>query len=196
MFDPSELSPVAQAALLGVLAGLLATGMGPETPGALAAEVLDELLAGGRQLDLATVKTIERVDRSGIFGQDGSASAVAYVRRAANETHGWSAQRVRLGRALADQLPETLAAWHAGRIGLVQASIICGAVKSLEALLAAEIERILAAAASDISAKDLSGLAELIVAQAAPDDAAERDKQNYERQHLSTVEDAERAVEA
>ena len=107
------------------------------------------------------------------------------MRRAANETHGWAAQRVRLGRALADQLPETLAAWHAGRIGLVQASIICGAVKSLESELAAEIERILAEAASDISAKDLSGLAELIVAQAAPDDAAERDKQNYERQQLS-----------
>jgi hypothetical protein len=185
MFDPSELSPVAQAALLGVLAGLIATGMGPETPGAVAAEVLDELLAGGRQLDLATVKTIGRVDRSGIFGQDGSKSATAYVARAANETHGWAAQRVRLGRALSDQLPETLAAWHAGRIGMAQATIICGAVKGLEELLAEEIERILAQAASEISPKDLSGLAEIIVAQAAPEDAAERDKQNYDRQHLS-----------
>jgi hypothetical protein len=51
--------------------------------------------------------------------------------------------------------------------------------------LAAEIERILAEAAGELSTNDLSGLAELIVAQAAPDDAAERDRQNYERQSLS-----------
>jgi hypothetical protein len=47
------------------------------------------------------------------------------------------------------------------------------------------VSRPAAEAAADLSTKDLSGLAELIVAQAAPDDAAERDRQNYDRQHLS-----------
>jgi Domain of unknown function (DUF222) len=185
MFDSMSPSLAADVAVLLEVSTRVALRIGPDTSGALAAEVLDELIAAGRQIDLATVKTIERVDRTGIFAQDGSASVVAYVRRAANETHGWAAARVRLGRALADQLPETLAAWHAGRIGMSQATIICGAVKSLESELAAEIERILAEAAAELSTKDLSGLAELIVAQAVPEDAAERDRLNYERQHLS-----------
>jgi hypothetical protein len=185
MFDSPVPSLAADLAVLLEVATRVALRIGPDMSGAAAAEALDELIAAGRQLDLATVKAIGRVDRSGIYGQDGSVSAVTYVRAAANETHRWAAQRVRLGRALADQLPETLAAWQAGRIGMVQATIICGAVKSLESELAAEIERILAEAAAELSTKDLSGLAELIVAQASPDDAAERDRQNYDRQHLS-----------
>jgi hypothetical protein len=185
MFESPSPTLAADVAVLLEVATRVAAGIGPDTSGAATAEVLDELFAVARQIDLATVKSIGRVDRSGIFGQDGSKSATAYVARAANETHGWAAQRVRLGRALSDQLPETLAAWHAGRIGMAQATIICGAVKGLEELLAEEIERILAQAASEISTKDLSGLAEIIVAEAAPEDAAERDKQNYDRQHLS-----------
>jgi hypothetical protein len=184
MFDSSSPSLAADLAVLLEVTTRLARRIGPETSGPAAAETLDVLIAAGQQIDLATVRSIERVDRTGIFTQDGSRSAVAYVRRAANETHGWAAVRVRLGRALND-LPVTAAAWHEGRIGMAQATIICGAVKGLEKLLAAEIERILAEAAADLSTNDLSGLAELIVAQAAPEDAAERDKQNYDRQHLS-----------
>jgi hypothetical protein len=184
MFDSPQAQLSTDLVLLREVAARVALTIGPDTTGAAAAEALDELIGIARQLDLATVKVIDRVARSGIFAQDGSRSAVAYVRRAANESHGWAAARVRLGRALPD-MPATLAAWHGDRIGMAQATIICGAVKNLESLLAAEIEKILAEAAGEISTNDLQGLSEMIVAQAAPDDAAERDKQNYERQTLS-----------
>jgi hypothetical protein len=185
MFDPSQLDLTAQAVLLREVAALVAAGIAADTSGEIAAVVLDELVGAGRQLDLAMVKVTDRVARSGIFGQDGSRSAVAYVRRAANESHAWAAARVHLGRALADGMPSVLAAWHADRIGMAQATIIAGAIKDLESELAGEIETILAEAASEISTNDLRGLAEMIVAQAAPEEAAERDKQNYERQTLS-----------
>jgi hypothetical protein len=184
VFDSLQAQLGTDLVLLREVAARVALTIGPETTGPAAAEALDELIGIARQIDLATVKVIERVDRSSIFAQDGSRSAVAYVRRAANQSHGWASARVKLGRALPD-MPATLAAWHADRIGMAQATIICGAVKSLEALLAAEIEKILAEAAGEISTNDLQGLAEIIVAQAAPEDAAERDKQNYERQTLS-----------
>ena len=185
MFDSSQLSLGAQVVLLRELAGLVAAGISPDTSGETAAEILDDLLTSARQLDLATVKGIERVDRTGIFAQDGSRSAVAYVRRAANESPGWASARVKLGRALAEGLPATLAAWADDRIGMAQAAIIAGAVKNLEPALATEIDQILSEAAADLSTNDLAGLAQMIVAQAAPDDAAERDKQNYDRQTLS-----------
>jgi hypothetical protein len=50
----------------------VAPAIGPDTSGAAAAQALDEPIAAGRQLDLAMVKAIGRVDRSGIYGQDGS----------------------------------------------------------------------------------------------------------------------------
>src|ERR1700712_1772348 len=184
MFESSQAHLAADLATLHQVAARVAATIGPDTCGEAAAEALDELIAIARQLDLATVQAIGRVDQTRIFTQDGSGSAVAYLRRAANESHGWAAARVRLGRAVL-AAPETLAAWRAGRIGMAQANIICGAVKDLESLLAAEIEKILAEAAGEISTKALSGRAEMIVAQAAPEDAAERAKQHYERQSLS-----------
>ena len=184
MFDSSQALLSTDLVLLREVASRVARTIGPDTPGEAAAEALDWLIGITRQLDLATVKSIGRVDETKLYTQDGSRSVVAYVRRAANESHGWAAARVNLSRVLAD-LPATVQAWQADRIGLTQATIIAGAVSSLEAALAAEIEKILAEAAGELSTKDLSGLAELIVGQAAPDDAAERARQNYERQSLS-----------
>jgi hypothetical protein len=185
MFESAQRQLGADLTLLREVAARVARAIGPDTSGPAAAEALDELIGVARQVDLATVKAVGRVDETGIYTQDGSRSAVAYLRRAANETPGWASVRVKLGRALADSLPGTLAAWADDRIGLAQATIICGAVKDLEPGLAAEIEQILSDTAADLSTGDLSGLAELIVAQAAPDDAAARDQQNYDRQHLS-----------
>ena len=185
MFESSQLQLGADLALLHEVAARVARTIGPDTSGTAAAEALDQLIGIARQVDLATVKTTGRVDQTRSYTQDGSRSTVAYLRRAANETAAWASSRVKLGRALADGLPATLQAWHDDRIGMAQATIICGAVQSLEALLAAEIEKILADAAPELSTTDLGGLAELIVAQAAPEDAAERDQQNYERQSLS-----------
>ena len=115
--------------------------IGPDTSGPAAAEALDELIGVARTVDLATVKAVGRVDETGIYTQDGSRSAVAYLRRAANDTPGWASVRVKLGRALPEGLPGTLAAWTDDRIGIAQATIICGAVKDLEPGLAGEIEQ-------------------------------------------------------
>jgi hypothetical protein len=77
MFDSSLPSLGADLALLREVATRVARTIGPDTSGPAAAEALDELIGIARQVELATVKLIERVDRTGVFAQDGSRSAVA-----------------------------------------------------------------------------------------------------------------------
>ncbi len=188
MFDSSSSSSSqlgADIALLQEVAARVALAIDPETSGVVAAEVLDGLIGAHHQIEFATCKAIERIDRTGAWQADGSRSITAYVRRAANETNGWASRRVHLGRALADRIPATREAWASADIGMAQAEIISRAVQHLDEELTAEIDRTLAEAAKVLSTKDLSGLAEMIRQQAAPDDAAKRDQQNYERQNLS-----------
>ena len=84
---------------------------GADLTGTAAVEALPEILASLRQGELACVRLIERADRSGEYASDGAASVSAYVRRTANESAGWATKRVQVGRALADSLPATAAAW-------------------------------------------------------------------------------------
>jgi hypothetical protein len=77
MFDPSQLPFAAQVVLLRELAGLVAAGIGPDTSGPAAAEALDELIGIARQVDLATVKLIERVDRTGVSRRTGPVTVAA-----------------------------------------------------------------------------------------------------------------------
>ena len=128
VFDSSQALLSTDLVLLREVASRVARTIGPDTPGEAAAEALDWLVGITRQLELATVKSIGRVDESKIYTQDGSRSVVAYVRRAANESHGWASARVNLSRVLAD-LPATVEAWHGDRIGLTQATFSSGGVR-------------------------------------------------------------------
>ncbi len=127
---------------------------------------------------------MERVDRSGEFGVDGAASTAAYLRNVSGEANGWASERVLLGRALADRMPATAAAWESGDIGLGHACVIRKAVATLEDDLAADIERVLAEAAPHISLRQLCDLAEVVKAAAAPEDAEAAAKKNRASQTL------------
>ncbi len=117
MFEGDLLADAAQFAVLGQR---IAAAVTADTGGALAADALAEVLAAVRAGELATCRLVQRVDRSGEFGVDGSASSVAYLRNVSGEANGWASERVLLGRALADRMPATAAAWEAGDIGLGQ----------------------------------------------------------------------------
>src|ERR1700709_2154522 len=99
--------------------------------GAVAVALLPEVLAGNRQGDLTCVRLIERADRSGEYASDGASSVSAFVRATLNESSGWATKRVQVGRALADSLPATSAAWSRGELGLEHANVIDRATKKL-----------------------------------------------------------------
>jgi Domain of unknown function (DUF222) len=175
MFDSGFAADAEQYALLGAR---LVTRFDTEMEGPQAAESLSEVLAGVRAGELLTCRLMERVDRTGQFAADGSASMVAYVRGISGERSGWASRRVNVGRALADRLPETADAWGRGILGLEHASVIQQLTAKLDDELTGDIEAILAVAAEHVNPTELNSLGEAIKAQAAPeqadDDAAKK----------------------
>jgi hypothetical protein len=131
------------------------------------------MLAGVRSGELLTCQSMERVDRTGEFAADGSASMVAYVRGVSGERTGWASRRVNLGRALVDRLPETAGAWGRGTLGLEHASVIQQLTSKLDDELTSEMEAVLAVAAEHCNPTELNSLGEAIKAHAAPDEAAD-----------------------
>jgi hypothetical protein len=153
--------------------------------GAAALDLLTELAAAGRQVELATVLLTEQVDRSGAWMDTPARSTAAWVRNTFQITHESAARQVNLGRVLVDRMPATLAAWARGDLGMTQARIIAAAIKLLDDDLAADIEKTLADAAPTISLVDLRNLAELIRQQAAPDQAADKAAKDYANQYVN-----------
>jgi hypothetical protein len=170
VFDSEFLADTVQFA---ALAAKLAESFSSEIDGPQAAEGLTDLLAAVRLGELLTCQLIERVDRTGEFAADGSASTVAYVRGISGERSSWASRRVQLGRALADRLPETAESWQRGDLGLDHASVIYQATTKLDDDLTADVESALAGAAEHLNPTELSALAEMVRAQAAPDAAAD-----------------------
>lgn len=164
----------------------LAAGIGPDTAGPAADELLSELLELGRQVDLAVCRAIERAERSGQFAADGAASAHQYVCRKINERGEWASKRITVGRALADRLPMTAKTWEAGRLGVDHAHVIDLATRRVEdPALVAELDRILAeAAANGLDPTDLGKLADQVRAQTVPDQAEEKARRQHRDQHL------------
>ena len=186
MFDTDVL---AEAGELRERFTRLVASVGPDMPGELSLELLAEFTAIGRQADLGQCRSMERVDRSGIWQGDGAnRSTVSFLKRELDESGGWIHRRLLLGRALADRLPETGKAWHDGAIGLDQAAEIRKAVADLDDELCSGIEKVLAQAAPAISLPELRRLGDMIRQQAAPEQAAERDRQNYLRQYLTLAQ--------
>lgn len=190
MFESDLLAVVAQ---LHASAARIAAAIDTDMSGAVADELLAELLAVGRQLDLGTCRVVERVDRTGQSCVDGVSSTAAFVRRRINERGEWASKRVAVGRALADRLPFASKGWEAGHLGLEHASVIDHATRQLEdPELVAEVDRILTeAAANGLDPTDLSRLAEQIRAQTVPDQAAAKAKRQHsdQRLHASTTLD-------
>jgi hypothetical protein len=174
-----------KAAQAHALLAEVAAAVTTEMSGVLAAQVLPEILAGVRQGELATCRLLERVDRTGEFAAEGANSTASYLRTLSGETRPWASERVQLGRALADRMPATAAAWQAGDIGLGHASVIRKATTSLDEELAAEIEQALAEAAPHITPGELDDLAAVVKAAAAPEDAEAAAAKNYNGQKLN-----------
>lgn len=192
MFDTGGIAgQVAQAdALLASVTALVT----PETSGAAAQEALVGAVALGRRLDLLVVLLTERVDRSGQFASDGSASMASWLRHEGHASGGWAATRVQTGRVLADSLPATRAAWERGDLGLEHAQVIRRAVKDLSADDVARMDRALAAAAPNASPKDLRDIANVLLEGLAPEEQeAKRDRREADMScHLSDVGDGGR----
>ena len=189
MFEDDLLAGVAQ---LHALAAQIAAGINTETSGAVAVEALAEVFAGARQVDLLTVRLIERADRSGEYACDGAASVSAYVRRTANESTGWATKRVHVGRALADCLPATARAWENGELGLDHASVIDQATKKLvDDELVESLDAYLALLAATMTPKELSAASEDLRSQAAPEETAAENAKKRAAQtfHLSQTTD-------
>ena len=140
MFDTDLLVEVTQVqASLARIAAAIDTGMS----GPVADELLTELLAAGRQVDLGMCRAVERVERTGQSCADGVASTAAFVRRRINERGEWASKRVAVGRALAGRLPMAAKGWEVGHLGLEHASVIDHATRQLEdPALVAEVENL------------------------------------------------------
>ncbi len=174
-----------KAALLHALAAELAAAITTDMSGMLAAGALPEVLGAVRQGELATCRLLERVDRTGEYAGEGANSTVSYLRTLSGETNPWASERVQLGRALADRMPATAAAWQSGELGLTHAAVIRKATSTLEGDLAAEIEKALAEAAPHITPGQLSDLAAVVRAAAAPEDADAAAAKNRDNQKLN-----------
>ena len=189
MFEDDLLANVAQ---LHALAAQIAAGINTETSGALAVEALAEVFAGARQVDLLTVRLIERADRTGEYRCDGAASITAFVRAAANETNPWASKRVHLGRALADSLPATAKGWEAGHLGLDHAAVIHRATaKIVDSDLIAALESYLALLAPTMTPAELAAAADDLRSQAEPEETAAENAKKRAAQtfHLSQTTD-------
>jgi hypothetical protein len=184
MFDEGGLAK--RAAQLHALAAELAAGIDGQLSGPVAGLTLDEVFGALRQAELAACRLIERVDRSGEFAQDGFASVHAYVRTRAGESGGWASKRVHVGRALADRLPATAAAWEKGALGLDHAVVIDRATRELDDLEQVRVvDEALSGACPWASPHDLAGLAERIRAATAPEAAADKASRRRSSQKLS-----------
>ena len=128
-----------------------AVAISSDTSGPAATEALRETLAIGGQLDLITCLLTERVDRTGAFAADGAVSITAWLRNEAHSTRLWASQRVLAGRALADALPATRAAWTAGDLTFEHVGVIRRAIDGLDTTQAGYLDRALAAAAANCS---------------------------------------------
>ncbi len=84
------------------LLAAIAAGLSERVGGQPAVELLQELAAAGRQLELAQCLAAEQIDRSGVWQTSGTgaSSTVAFLKRETGETGSWVNQRVRLGRSL------------------------------------------------------------------------------------------------
>jgi hypothetical protein len=182
VFDPGF---AADAALYAAVGARLVARFNVQMGGPQAAESLGEVLAGVRAGELLSCQLMERVDRTGEFAADGSASMVAYVRGVTGERAAWASRRVNLGRALTDRLPETAAAWGRGTLGLEHASVIQQLTGKLDDELTGEIEAILATAAEHCNPTELNSLGEAIKAQAAPEEATDDAAKKRAAQTLS-----------
>ncbi len=167
----------------------IAAGLSERVGGQVALEVLQELAAGGRQLELAQCLSAEQLDRSGIWQTAGGAtSTAAFLRNETGETAGWASRRIRLGRALEDSLPETRRVWGEGAIGMDKATVIAAAVDGLDADSAGKAEAILAEAAPAATRKDLITMGDKIRTLTEPEDAEQKARADFMRQGVTLSE--------
>ncbi len=186
---PSNLQRMAGEATR--LLAAIAAGLQERVGGQVALEVVQELAAGGRQLELAQCLSAEQVDRSGIWqaaGGGGATSTAAFLRNETGETAGWASRRIRLGRVLEDSLPETRRVWGEGAIGMDKATVIAAAVDGLDADSTGKAEAILAEAAPVATRKDLITMGDRIRTLTEPEDAEQKARADFIRQGVTLSE--------
>ncbi len=169
----------------------IAAGLSERVGGQVALEVLQELAAGGRQLELAQCLSAEQVDRSGIWqaaGGGGATSTAAFLRDETGETAGWASRRIRLGRALEDSLPETRRVWGEGAIGMDKATVIAAAVDGLDEQTTGIAEAIMAEAAPAVTRRGLIKMGDDIRSLTEPEDAEQKARADFMRQGVTLSE--------
>lgn len=162
-----------EAALLRAAAATLMTLSETGSAVAAADEVV-ALLGVIEQAELALVRRVERVDRSGEFAADGSPSIASWVRGQANCSDGLAGRRVRVGRAVKDRLPCTARAWAAGQCTAEHADVISRVVRGLDDDKTSVLDRELAIASATVSPIELFRLASRFKHEIDPSDAEEK----------------------
>ncbi len=152
MFESEFAEKTAQ---LHALAAELAAAVTTDTSGVFATEVLPDMFAAARQLELATCRLVERADRSDAFRSDGAANITQYVKQTSGDGGGRASRHVKLGRALADVMPMTGKAWQAGDLGIDHAQKIAETIHGLDRDLALDMEGFLAQHAATLTVEQL-----------------------------------------
>ncbi len=186
----SEVGEAARLRAAGALLLSLADGAesGVVAPGSAADDAI-ALLGVIEQVELTLCERVERVDRLGEFAEAGATSTTAWVRASANCSGGLASRRVRIGRALADRLPCSRAAWAAGTATTEHVDVIARVVRGLDDDQAAVLDRELSAAAAFASPIELSRLADRYRFEADPDAAeakARKAKRDQKLHHSQT----------
>jgi hypothetical protein len=194
MFDGTGAGVAGLLARAQTLIGEAVAAISSQLSGPAAVEALSAAVEVESQATLAVTLLTERVDRSGEFASDGSVSMAAWLREQAHSSHGYASGRVLAGRALADDLPATLAAWKSGKLTFEHVMVIRKAVDRLDPADVAQLDRALAAAAASCSPKDLRAIAQTLLEEFVPDRQERRrdDKEQRQRLHLSDTLDGGR----
>lgn len=172
-----------EAARLRAAAATLVSLSEARSPEAAADEVA-ALLEVIEQAEMALVRRVERVDRSGEFAADGSPSIASWLRGQANCSDGLAARRVRVGRALNDRLPCTARAWAAGQCTVEHVDVIARAVRGLDEVKTSVLDRELAIAAATVSPIELARLAARFKHEVDPEESEERARRARREQKL------------
>src|ERR1700712_5479097 len=139
MFDTGGIA--GKVAQIHALLADVAVSITSEMTGPAAYEAMVEAIPAAGQLDLVLCLLAERMDRTVEFAADNATSMASWTRNQARSSHKWASERVGAGRALADQLPCTLAAGLHGELTLEHITVIRHAVDGLEPEFVASLDR-------------------------------------------------------
>ena len=150
----------------------------------------------GSMLDAVEVALVGRFDRSHAWSRDGYRHPTSWVRAECRLPRGVAGKKVGLARSLRD-MPDTAAAFAAGRIDLAHVDRLAAANTPSRAEAFAAAEAVLVASAREDSFDDFVRACEYFEQAADPDpDGTEADRDAKRRAHSSKMFNAMGKVDA